>query len=65
LKTETTRIAYFISENSDLNLPQVQAMMEAGTSMTAQQALQNGFVQAINHMEVPQGVLREDIVIIN
>lgn len=65
LKTETTRIAYFISENSNLNLQQVQDMMEKETSMTAQQALECGFVKAINHMEIPQSVLREDIVTIN
>lgn len=65
LKTETTRIAYFISENSKLGLQEVQNMMEAGTSMTAQEALQHGFVQSINHMEVPQDATREDIVFIN
>ena len=66
VKTETTRIAYFISENCNLNLQQVQSMMGVGTSITAQQALQFGIVQSINHLEIPQhGVLREDIVIIN
>jgi ATP-dependent protease ClpP protease subunit len=65
LRTETTRIAYFISENSNLNLQQVQTMMKQETSMTAQQALQNGFVQSINHMEIPINAQREDIVFIN
>ncbi|KKU93869.1 MAG: Peptidase S14 ClpP [Candidatus Jorgensenbacteria bacterium GW2011_GWA1_48_13] len=66
VKTESTRIAYFISENCSLDLQKVQNMMKTGTSITAQQALQCGIVQAINHLEIPpKGVLREDIVIIN
>ena len=65
LKTENTRIAYFVSENCNLNLQKVQSMMEAGTTMTAQEALQHGIVQTINHIEVPQGASREDITIIN
>jgi len=66
VKTETTRIAYYISENSNIGLPEVQSIMEAGTSLTAQEALQRGIVQGIKHMEIPaQGVLREDIVFIN
>src|SRR3989344_8617535 len=66
VKTETIRIAYYISENSNIGLPEVQSMMEAGTSLTAQEALQRGIVQGIKHMEIPpQDVLREDIVWIN
>lgn len=66
VKTETSRIAYYISENCNLSLQEVQDMMEAGTSLTAQQALQHGIVQNITHLELPQqGILREDIVIIN
>jgi ATP-dependent protease ClpP protease subunit len=68
VKTETTRIAYFISENCNLTLQKVQSMMAEGTSLTAQEALQYGIVQAINHQEIPQqqaGITREDIVIIN
>jgi ATP-dependent protease ClpP protease subunit len=65
LKTETTRIAYFISENSSLDLQKVQQMMETETSMTAQEALQHGFVQKIDHLEIPPNSLREDIVVIN
>ncbi len=65
LKTDTTRIAYFISENSNLNLLEVQNMIKKETSMTAQEALQYGFVQTITHMEIPKEVSREDIVFIN
>jgi len=66
VKTETSRIAYFVSENCNLNLSDVQKLMEASTSLTAQEALQHGIVQGIKHMEIPAtGVLREDIVIIN
>lgn len=66
VKTETTRIAYYISENCGLNLPEVQEMMEAGTSITAQKALEYGIVQGIKHIEVPPAnIYREDIVFIN
>lgn len=66
LKTETTRIAYFVSENSNLGLPEVQRMMNEETSMTAQEALQHGIVQSISHIEVPQqNIMREDIIFIN
>lgn len=66
LKTETTRIAYFVSENLGLDLKKVEKMMDEEISMTSQEALQYGIVQNINHLEIPQtGALREDIVIIN
>ena len=69
VKTETARIAYYISENCNLSLPRVQGMMAAGTSLTAQEALQHGIVQSITHIDVPKialpGVMREDIVFIN
>lgn len=67
VKTEATRIAYYVSENSGLGLQQVQNMMREGTSLTAQEALQHGIVQSINHLEIPQqgDIQREDIVIIN
>lgn len=67
VKTEATRIAYYVSENCNLGLQQVQNMMKEGTSLTAQEALQYGIVQSINHLEVLQqgNIQREDIVIIN
>jgi ATP-dependent protease ClpP protease subunit len=66
VKTETTRIAYYISENCNLSLSEVQKMMQAGTSITAQEALKHGIVQGIKHLEIPQqGILRQDIVFIN
>src|SRR3989338_8698985 len=45
IKTENARIAQFISENSNLNFKKVQAMMRAGTTITAQQALGYGFIR--------------------
>jgi ATP-dependent protease ClpP protease subunit len=65
IRTENTRIAYFISENCSLSLRKVQNMMKVGTTMSAQQALQYGIVQSINHVEVPPGAPREEIVAIN
>ena len=39
LQTENARIAQFVSENATLNFKKVQAMMKAGTTITAQKAL--------------------------
>ena len=58
-------IAQFISENSNLNFKKVQAMMRAGTTMTAQQALQCGVVQEVIHKEIPTGATKEEILIVN
>lgn len=65
LKTENARIAQFISENSTLNFKKVQAMMRAGTTMTAQQALECGMVQQIIHKEIPPTATKEEILIVN
>lgn len=65
LKTENARIAQFVSENSILNFNKVQTMMRAGTTITAQKALESGIVQQIIHREMPTGSLREEIVIVN
>lgn len=65
LKTENARIAQFVSENSTLNYSKVQAMMKAGTTITAQKALQYGIVHSINHLEVPPGATKEEILIVN
>ena len=67
IKTENARIAQFISENSGagLNFRKVQAMMRAGTTMTAQQALGCGIVQEVIHKEVPVGATMEEILVVN
>ncbi len=65
IKTENVRIAQFISENSNLNFGKVQAMMRAGTTITAQQALECGIVQEIIHKEVPVGAVKEEILAVN
>ena len=65
IRTENTRIAYFVSENSGLSLKKVQGMMKAGTTISAQQALQCGIVQEIKHIEIPQGALKQEIITIN
>lgn len=65
IKTENARIAQFVSENSDLNFKKVQAMMRAGTTMTAQQALLCGVVKEIVHKEVPTNAVKEEILSVN
>ena len=65
IKTENARIAQFISENSSLIINKVQAMMRAGTTMTAQQALQCGVVKEIIHKEVPASAIKEEILVVN
>lgn len=65
LRTENARIAQFVSENSGLNFSKVQAIMKAGTTITAQQALESGIVQAVNHRQVPPGALKEEILAVN
>ena len=67
VKTETARIAYYLSENCNMALNEVQNMIANGTSLTAQEALECGIVQSIEHIEIPQDGIsqREDIVIIN
>jgi len=65
IKTENLRIGQFVSENSHLNFNKVQAMMRAGSTLTAQQALEYGIVQEVTHREVPFGATKEEIVAVN
>lgn len=65
IRTSNSRIAYFISENSDLQLLKVQEMMETGTTLSAQEALGCGIVKEIVHKEIPQNINREEIIAVN
>lgn len=65
VKTNNTRIAYFISENTNLKLEDVKSKMMAGTTISAQEALQYGITYQIVHREIPAGANREDIIDIN
>jgi ATP-dependent Clp protease protease subunit len=65
IKTENLRIAQFVAENSKLHFNRVQAMMRAGSTLTAQQALEYGIVEEITHKEIPIGVPKEEIVAVN
>jgi len=65
IKTNNTRIAYFISENSNLHLQKVQQMMNIGTTITAQKALEYNIVHEIIHKEIPRETLLEEIIYIN
>lgn len=64
-RTNNSRIAYFISENSNLSLKKTQSMMRIGTTISAQDALKYGIVQEIVHREIPQGEIREEIIYVN
>lgn len=65
VQTNNSRIAYFISENSRLQLKKVQSMMKKGTTITAQDALKYAMVQEIIHKEVPSSAQREEVIYIN
>lgn len=65
IKTNNSRIAHFISENSGLSFKKVSALMESGTTVSAQEALKHKIVQKIEHREVPVGAIRVDIVYVN
>ena len=64
IQTSNTRIAYFISENSKLKLKvdDVLNLMEKGTTISAQDALNKGIVNQILHKEIPINAVREDII---
>jgi len=65
IKTNNSRIAYYISENSKLPLKKVQTMMEVGTTISAQEAQKFGIVNVIIHKEIPIDAIREEIIYIN
>lgn len=65
IKTSNSRIAYFISENSNLPLSKVQQMMDIGTTLSAQEALGQGIVKEIVHREIPQNAKKEEIIFVN
>ncbi len=65
IKTNNSRIAYFVSEKSNISLKKVKSMMETGTTISAQEALKYKMIQKIVHVEAPLGALREEIIYIN
>lgn len=65
VETNNTRIAYFISENTNLKLEEVKSKMEVGTTISAQDALQYGITNQVIHREIPGDGLREEIIDIN
>ena len=64
VKTNNTRIAYFISENTNLKLDDVKSKMMTGTTISAQEALQYGITGQLIHREIPPRAPREEIVFI-
>jgi len=65
IKTNNSRIAYFVSENSKMTFKKVQSMMESGTTISAQEALKYKIVNQIVHREIPIDAIREEIIYIN
>ncbi|MDQ5962871.1 MAG: ATP-dependent Clp protease, protease subunit [Patescibacteria group bacterium] len=65
IKTNNSRIAYFVSENSKLTFKRVQSMMENGTTISAQDALKSKIVNQIIHKEIPVNAIREEIIYVN
>ena len=65
IRTNNSRIAHYISENSTLSLKKVQSMMRIGTTISAQDALKYNITQQIVHREIPATIPREEIIYIN
>ena len=65
LRTNNSRIAYYISENSKLPLQKVKVMMKKGITISAQDALKYNIVQSVTHKTIPMTVLRDEIIYIN
>lgn len=65
VRTDNSRIANYISENSKIPLKKVQSMMTNGTTISAQEALVFEIVNRIEHREIPVTASREEIVYVN
>lgn len=65
VKTNNSRIAYFISENTSLKLEKVKEMMNIGTTISAQEALQYSITDQVIHREIPEGANRVEIIYVN
>lgn len=65
IRTDNSRIAYYVSENSKIPLKKVQTMMRIGITISAQDALKYEIVNKIMHKEVPAEANREEIIYIN
>lgn len=65
VKTNNSRIASFISENTNLKLDEVKSMMGVGTTISAQEALQYAITGQVVHREIPNNAYRVEIIYIN
>jgi ATP-dependent protease ClpP protease subunit len=65
IKTSNSRIANFISENSNIKLKKVSSMMEIGTTISAHEALNFKILNSIQHIEVPTSAIRDEIIYVN
>lgn len=65
LKTQNSRTAYFVSENTPIALKKIQEMMKRGVTLSAQDALKYGIISEIKHLEIPATALRNEIIYVN
>lgn len=65
IRTNNSRIACYVSENSKIPLKKVQIMMKTGVTISAQEAEAQEIVMKILHKEIPPEAIREEIVYIN
>jgi ATP-dependent protease ClpP protease subunit len=65
VQTNNGRIAYYISENSEMDLESTKSMMETGTTISAQTAQTHKMVHQITHKEIPANAPREEIIYVN
>jgi ATP-dependent protease ClpP protease subunit len=64
-RTNNSRIASFVSENSYIPAKKVQTMMRSGTTLSAQEALKLKIVHQILHKEIPPDADRVEIIYVN
>ena len=65
LKTQNSRIAAFITENSSVLTKKIRYMMRVGTTLSAKDAHKLKIVQTICHKEIPPEAERIDVIYIN
>ncbi len=64
IETSNKRIAYYISENSNLSLKKINDIMEVGSTISSPDAMKYGIVQEIIHKEIPVDADKEGLIFI-
>lgn len=62
IRIGNSRIAQFISENSNLSPNAVRGMMKGAQTLSAQEALKYEMVKEISHKRIPPDAHREEII---